>query len=195
MFRFLMLLRLPRGLRRYFDANGSSTWVLLRHGLKAWPVEIVNHEFREVWESFRAAHDLHVDYKLILACEHKWIFLTIMFDRDGQELVFAWSGPNAHYQDLHPPSGNLCIASLPSEFELGLNKPLGLEQMVIRMANRTWTIPIENLYLNVEAFNQFVDAPNLQFLDYLMVLVLHTVIFEVVIFHGHNDSERIYNWF
>lgn len=65
----------------------------------------------------------------------------------------------------------------------------------MRMANRTWTIPIENLYLNVEAFNQFVDALNLQFLDYLMVAMLPTVKFRVVVFHGHNDSERIYDWF
>ncbi|XP_058225519.1 uncharacterized protein LOC131334497 [Rhododendron vialii] len=87
--------------------------------------------------------------------------------------------------------GNLCLLGLVQmrtakicillwEFETRLEQAfevLGLEQMMIRMANRSWTIPIENLYLNVEAFNQFVDASSLQFLDYLMVPVLPTVIF------------------
>ncbi|KAG5553924.1 hypothetical protein RHGRI_011704 [Rhododendron griersonianum] len=175
--------------------------------------------FTSSWLHYGLAHDLQVDYKLILV--RKWIFHTIMFDRDGWELVFAWSGPNAHCQHLHPLLGNLRTASLPSafvaqhtvlefgyfhlprhqlrnEFETRLEQAfevLGLEQIVIRMANRTWTIPIENLYLNVEAFNQFVDALNLQFLDYLMVAMLPTVKFRVVVFHGQNDSERIYDWF
>ncbi|XP_058228342.1 uncharacterized protein LOC131336491 [Rhododendron vialii] len=45
--------RLPRGLCQYFPADGSSTWVLLRHGKKAWSVEIVDHEFRKNWNEFR----------------------------------------------------------------------------------------------------------------------------------------------
>ncbi|KAG5528450.1 hypothetical protein RHGRI_029210 [Rhododendron griersonianum] len=97
--------RLPCLLREYFDANGSSTWILLRHGSRAWPVEVVNHEFHEGWDSFREAHKLEVEYKLILACERKWIFKTIMFDRHDRELVFAWSGPNGYWRDLHPPAG------------------------------------------------------------------------------------------
>ncbi|KAG5521842.1 hypothetical protein RHGRI_034165 [Rhododendron griersonianum] len=63
--------RLPRSLYQHFHSDGSSTWVLLRHGLKAWPVEIVNHEFRKGWDDFRQAHQLEVDHKLILACERK----------------------------------------------------------------------------------------------------------------------------
>lgn len=68
-------------------------------------MEVVNHEFREGWDSFREAHKLGVDCKLILACECKWIFQTIMFDRHDRELFFTWSGPNGHWRDLHPPAG------------------------------------------------------------------------------------------
>ncbi|XP_058192837.1 uncharacterized protein LOC131310057 [Rhododendron vialii] len=39
--------RLPCALCQHFRADGSSTWVLLRHGLKAWPVEIVSPEFHK----------------------------------------------------------------------------------------------------------------------------------------------------
>lgn len=68
-------------------------------------MEIVNGEFRDGWEIFRSAHGLGIDYKLILACEHRWIFNTIMFDRHDKELVFVWSHPNDYWQDMHPPAG------------------------------------------------------------------------------------------
>ncbi|KAG5528369.1 hypothetical protein RHGRI_029142 [Rhododendron griersonianum] len=79
-------LRLPRALHQHFPADRSSTVVLLRHGSKAWPVETVNHEFHKGWDDFRKANELEVNHKLTLACECKWIFHTIMFDRCGWEL-------------------------------------------------------------------------------------------------------------
>lgn len=104
--------RLPRLLRQYFDADGSSSWILLKHGSRAWPVEVVNYQFRNGWDIFRSAHGLGVDYKLTLACEHRWIFHTIMFDRRDKELVFDWSGPNGYWQDIHPPAGECdCLLS------------------------------------------------------------------------------------
>ncbi|KAG5528360.1 hypothetical protein RHGRI_029136 [Rhododendron griersonianum] len=78
--------RLPRALHQHFPADRSSTLVLLRHGSKAWPVETVNHEFHKGWDDFRKANELEVNHKLTLACECKWIFHTIMFDRCGWEL-------------------------------------------------------------------------------------------------------------
>lgn len=41
--------RLPRLLRQYFSVDGLSTWILLKHGSQVWPVEVVNHEFRNGW--------------------------------------------------------------------------------------------------------------------------------------------------
>ncbi|KAI8562223.1 hypothetical protein RHMOL_Rhmol03G0018000 [Rhododendron molle] len=83
---------LPRSLRQQFKADGSSTWFILRHGLKAWSVEIVNHEFRNGWDMFRDAHSLKLDHEVVFECECKWVFHTIMFDADGRELEFDWTG-------------------------------------------------------------------------------------------------------
>ncbi|KAG5536842.1 hypothetical protein RHGRI_024319 [Rhododendron griersonianum] len=44
--------RLPRALWQHFPSDGLSTWVLLKHGSKAWPVEVVNCEFRKGWDDF-----------------------------------------------------------------------------------------------------------------------------------------------
>lgn len=96
---------MPRSLRQHFEADGSSTWVILRHGLKAWPVEIVDHGFRNGWDVFRQAHGLQENHKIVFGCERKWVFHTIMFDADGREIVFDWSGLNGRWQDLPPLTG------------------------------------------------------------------------------------------
>lgn len=70
--------------------------------MKAWSVQIVNHEFRNGWDVFHEAHGLKKKHKVVFACELKWVFHTIMFDADGRELVFDWSGPNGCWQDLPP---------------------------------------------------------------------------------------------
>ncbi|KAG5543599.1 hypothetical protein RHGRI_016370 [Rhododendron griersonianum] len=99
--------RLPRALWQHFPSDGLSTWVLLRHGSKAWPVEVVNCEFRKGWDDFCQAHELQFEHKLILACERKWVFHAVMFDARGYEFVFDWSHPNARWHDLHPPLGEM----------------------------------------------------------------------------------------
>lgn len=107
-------------------------------------------------------------------CERKWIFHTTIFDTDGCELSFDWSGPAGRWQDLPPPSGNLRTACLPSvlvdshavlkfiyfnvygpdlrsEFNFRLRhvfEMLELEQMEIKMGSRTWIIPVQNLQVN-----------------------------------------------
>ncbi|XP_058200387.1 uncharacterized protein LOC131315260 [Rhododendron vialii] len=206
---------------------------------------------------------LQVDQKLILMCERKWIFHTVMFDEHGLELVFDWSGPNGMVAGmicpLLPVSTSIfqftlafcriffpfllgfpcvvkshlrtcvflffldglqttclpslvtahnavvnffistCIAlSYKMNLRLASNMPsrcLALEQMVIRMAACTWTIPIQGLHLNVGAFNEFAASLNSQFLNHIMVVMLPTVEFWVIVFDGHYDSERIYAWF
>ncbi|XP_058217257.1 uncharacterized protein LOC131328317 [Rhododendron vialii] len=187
--------RLPRALCQYFPADGSSAWVVLRHGKKAWSVEIVSHEFRRNWNEFHQAHQLEVDHRIVFSCERKWIFHTAMFGKDGYELLFDWSGPAGRWQDLPPPSGNLHTACLPSilvdshavlkfiyfnvygpdlrsEFNLRLRHVFGmlaLEQMEIKMGSRTWIIPVQNLQVNIEAFNQFATALFVQCLNHVMI--------------------------
>lgn len=99
--------KLPIGLRKYFPANGASTWIVLRHGFRAWPVEVVNFEFREGWDTFRQVHHLKTGFKVTMSCERKWIFHTAVFDANDRELDFKWSAPNLQWQEFHPPPG-LC---------------------------------------------------------------------------------------
>ncbi|KAF7140258.1 hypothetical protein RHSIM_Rhsim06G0102400 [Rhododendron simsii] len=154
------------------------------------------------------------EHKLILACERKWVFHAVMFDVHGYELVFDWSRPNGRWHDLHPPLDNARTAALPSafmahhtvlkflcfnvygldlhtEFEAQLKavfKMLSLEQMVLRMANCTWTIQIEDWKLNVQQFNQFAAALHVQFLNHVMVTILPSIEFVVIVFDGRYDS-------
>lgn len=72
---------------------------------------------------------------------------------------------------------------------------LDLEQMVVKMANRTWIIPIQDLRLNVDAFNQLAASLHVQFLNHIMFVMLPTVEFRMIVFDGRYDSERIYDWF
>ncbi|KAF7148756.1 hypothetical protein RHSIM_Rhsim03G0100300 [Rhododendron simsii] len=163
---FSFLQRLPRALCQYFPADGSSAWVLLRHGKKAWSVEIVNHEFCKNWNEFRQAHQLEFDHRIVFLCKRKWIFHTTMFDKDGYELLFDWSGPAGRWQDLLPPSGNLHTACLPS---------------ILVDSHAVVKFIYFNVYgpdlrsVNVEAFNQFAAALFVQCLNHVMVVMLPTV--------------------
>ncbi|KAI8535134.1 hypothetical protein RHMOL_Rhmol10G0151900 [Rhododendron molle] len=74
------------------------------------------------------------------------------------------------------------VLNLGHKFETHLKhifKMLTLEQMVIRMAARTWTIPIQGLHLNIGAFNKFTASLNSQFLNHIMAVMLPTVEFHV----------------
>lgn len=72
---------------------------------------------------------------------------------------------------------------------------LALEQMVVKMADRTWVVPIQDLCLNVDAFSQLAASLYVQFLNHIMVVMLPAVEFWVIVFDGRYDSERIYDWF
>lgn len=86
--------RLPQGIRRYFPYNGPPTWVLLKHGCRAWPVEIVGRQFCNGWSTFRELHGLKGGFKFILTAERRWIFDTVILDENEGEMVFDWIGPN-----------------------------------------------------------------------------------------------------
>ncbi|KAF7129518.1 hypothetical protein RHSIM_Rhsim10G0074900 [Rhododendron simsii] len=44
--------KLPKGLCSYFPADGASTWIMLRHGFRAWPVEECEARLNEVFHIF-----------------------------------------------------------------------------------------------------------------------------------------------
>ncbi|KAG5521715.1 hypothetical protein RHGRI_034062 [Rhododendron griersonianum] len=73
-----------------------------------------------------------------------------------------------------------CNHLISLEFELRLKQVFciyDIEEMVIRMADRVWTVPIDDLCLDAQIFSNFVAALQLQFLDYLLVIMLSTVEF------------------
>lgn len=100
--------RLPVGLRRHFLPSGPPTWILVVHGYRIWPIEVIDQRFGDGWDKFRAVHQLKADFKVIFACERKWIFHTVILDENDHEVRFHWSCQNMHRRQLHPPRGT-CI--------------------------------------------------------------------------------------
>ncbi|KAG5540522.1 hypothetical protein RHGRI_020663 [Rhododendron griersonianum] len=213
--------KLPIALRKYFPGNGASTWIILRHGFRAWPVEVVNFEFHEGWDAFREVHHLNTEFKVTMSYERKWIFHTALFDENDCELVFKWSAPNLQWQDFHPPPANLrttCLTSLVAkhqtmlkfgfwclpgqelhlECEARLNEVFevfDLEDMVIHMGNRAWEVAIQNLKLDVDEFSEFWNALKMELLDYILIIMLPTAEFYVIVFDTSNEAEKVYSWF
>lgn len=61
------------------------------------------------WSEFCAIHRLGNGYKVILSCEQKWIFNTIILDENDNdnEDRYDWSeGQNRYWRELHLPQGN-----------------------------------------------------------------------------------------
>ncbi|KAI8549554.1 hypothetical protein RHMOL_Rhmol06G0033700 [Rhododendron molle] len=107
---------LPNDLRNYFPGGGVSTWILIRHGFRVWPIEVVNFQFGEGWDTFSETHNLKFGIKITMPCQRKWIFHTAIFDESDQELVYRWAGPNLQWREFHYPPVNLRIAFLPFTF-------------------------------------------------------------------------------
>ncbi|KAF7145554.1 hypothetical protein RHSIM_Rhsim04G0025800 [Rhododendron simsii] len=170
--------RLPQGIRRYFPYNGPPTWVLLKHGCRAWPVAIVGCWFCNGWSTFHELHGLKGEFKFILTAERRWIFDTVIIDENEGEMVFDWTGPN-----LEPYSCGQVF------------RIYDIEEMVIRMADWAWTVPIDDLRLDAQIFRVFVAALQLEFLDYLLVIMLSTVEFRLLVIRKDVDTEKIYPCF
>ncbi|KAI8567947.1 hypothetical protein RHMOL_Rhmol02G0160700 [Rhododendron molle] len=209
--------KLPNGLRACFPADGASTWIILRHGFRAWPVEVINFEFREGWDTFRDDHALRPEFKLIMSCERKWIFHTTILNENDQELVYHCIPVMVFSCAL----ANLRTACLPSaiakhrtmlkfgfwylpgqilrlECEAHLNEVFGvfaLEDIVIHMANRTWEIKVQDLKLDVTEFDQFWHALDMELLDYLLIIMLPNAEFQVIVFDTSDEIEKICAWF
>lgn len=70
-----------------------------------------------------------------------------------------------------------------------------LEEMVIRMGNRAWAVPIDDLHLDAQRFADFIGVLQLEFLDYLVVIMLPTAKFRVVVICEDVDVEKLYAWY
>ncbi|KAI8548027.1 hypothetical protein RHMOL_Rhmol07G0240800 [Rhododendron molle] len=212
----------PDGLLSSFEGIGRTTWILIKHGCKAWPIQVVNAVMQRGWHEFRTAHALTTNYKLILACERRWIFNAIILDQNDVEVSYDWTMLlNEHWRTFHSSEGNFVTACLPStihrnlsllksgywciphtnylrEFQTRLQpvlEDLNLEVISVRMGNRTWSISAHDAQLNAAMFNIFFDALGIQLYDYVLIILLPNLDVRVVILDSPNDRERIYDWF
>ncbi|KAI8543778.1 hypothetical protein RHMOL_Rhmol08G0244800 [Rhododendron molle] len=100
-------------------------------------------------------------------------------------------GTVLQFGHLHLP-----IVQLRLDFEVRLKEAFqefDLEEMVIKMGHRVWNVPINDLQLDAEVFDEFLDALDLSYLDFLLVLMLPTLEFQVVVFPMDYDVDRIYS--
>ncbi|KAI8542238.1 hypothetical protein RHMOL_Rhmol08G0122900 [Rhododendron molle] len=209
------------GLRASFEGIGRTTWILIKHGCKAWPIRVVDGVMQNGWREFRTAHAITTNYRLILACQRKWIFNAIILDQNGVEVSYDWTMLlNEHWRQFHDLQGYFVTACLPSTIQQNLPlmtsgywympqtnhledfqhrlqavlDDLNLEVISVRMGNRTWSISINNGHLNGIMFNQLLDALQLQLYDYVFIVILPNLDVRVVILDHANDKERIYEW-
>ncbi|KAG5516518.1 hypothetical protein RHGRI_037286 [Rhododendron griersonianum] len=149
--------RLAQGLRQYFPYHGPATCVSVRHGYLAWPIEVVGHHFANGWPTFRKLHGLKI-LQFVYSCIYAFV------------LVFGFCSRNLSTSCL--PSlisavqsvmkfGHLRLPGqqLHHEFKVRLKEVFrvyNLEEMVIKMANRTCAVPIDNLHLDAQTFIDFL---------------------------------------
>ncbi|KAI8556051.1 hypothetical protein RHMOL_Rhmol05G0222600 [Rhododendron molle] len=184
---------LPEGLRASFEGIGRTTWILIKHGCKAWPIRVVNGVMQNGWHEFRTAHAITTNYRLILACQRKWIFNAIILDQNGVEVSNDWTMLlNEHWRQFHDLQGKQ-FKDFQDKLQTMLDD-LNLEVISVRMGNRTWSISINNGHLNGAMFNQLLDALQLQLYDYVFIAMLPNLDVRVIILDHANDRERIYEW-
>lgn len=63
------------------------------------------------------------------------------------------------------------------------------------MGSCVWNIPINDLQLDVQMFDQFFGVLDLGWLDFILVVMLSTMEFQVVVFPLDHDIDRVYGWF
>lgn len=214
---------LPLGLQPFFPQENVSTWIVIRHGNRVWPILVVGRlMFNNTWDEFCDFHGLKIGYRVVFACERRWVFNTFLFNENGEQMTYNWTDPADAFQQLYPVPDNLHTACLPSVFEhdASLTKflceyttddalqqaftrylnsyieELNVEALVFKAANKTWTIPLMNdRQLNVVAFSNFCTDLLLQPFDFLLVGVCFDQIGRVIIFRSSDGTEKIMaNW-
>lgn len=91
----------------YVQVHNRTIWVVLRHGSKSLPVRVVNIVMQYGLSEFCSVHQFRNGYKLILSCEWRWVFNTIILDEDDNEVRYDWSKRlNPYWQELHHAQGD-----------------------------------------------------------------------------------------
>lgn len=211
---------LPLALRLTYEFDNTTKWIVFRNGPKAWPVEIVDNKFGRGWPEYRGAHGLDTGYKIILSCERRWIFNTIIFNENDTEVRYYWTNRGFELKNLHPPPGGLRTGCLPSNLQNQIT-PLKfgviygprvdllrkfqdclarfveffqLPEIVVKMAQKTWTITVENMRLQPLGFQEFISAIGLEYFDYIVVAVSPAFELQVVVIGTGDHQERHYEW-
>ncbi|XP_058202828.1 uncharacterized protein LOC131317286 [Rhododendron vialii] len=190
---FAPTMLLPQGLRASFEGIGRTTWILIRHGCKAWPIQVVDGVMRNGWHEFRTAHARTTNYmyRLILACQRRWIFNAIILDQNDLEVSYDWTMLlNEHWREFHALQGHIVTACLPST----------IQQNLLLMKSGYWCMPQTNNLLDFQGRLQTVlddlnlEVISLQLYDYVFITMLPNLDVRVVILDTANDRERIYDW-
>ncbi|KAI8557081.1 hypothetical protein RHMOL_Rhmol05G0306800 [Rhododendron molle] len=162
---FAPTMLLPQGLRSSFEGIGRSTWILLRHGCKAWPIQVVDAVMQNGWRH------------LITGCLPSTILSNLPLIKSGYCCI-----PEVNY-----------LQEFQTRLQPVL-EDLNLQTISIRMGNKSWTISVDNGDLNAAMFNPFLNALQLQVHDYVFIAMLPNLEVRVVVLDAGNDKERIYDW-
>lgn len=71
---------------------------------------------------------------------------------------------------------------------------LNLDEVRIRMANRMWTIPRNNMSMSYPIFREFILELHLRWSDFILVAVLGNHDIRVVVIDGIENWEKNYEW-
>ncbi|KAH7863857.1 hypothetical protein Vadar_022783 [Vaccinium darrowii] len=211
--------RIPSGLAHVFQGQGVGKWILLKHGNKTWSVFVCDNELTCGWEEFCDAHDLRVNYKVVIGCERRWVFEVFVLDDTNISVVYPWSRADHGWQALLPLPGNIVSSCLPSALERQqldlkfmllvtpdvdylmelqncvsqLFRDTGMQEIKIRMGTRAWIVPFVDGGLDSVILGQFVAALELDVFDSVFVTVSPTLELQVIVFDDDN-VERAYEW-
>lgn len=62
--------------------------VLLKNGMKLWPVRATNNQLYDGWSTFWQEHDLQTGFRVIFGAEKKWIFYIIVLDENFNRVYY-----------------------------------------------------------------------------------------------------------
>jgi len=208
--------RMPLGLAQAFQGQGVGKWILLKHGNKSWSVFVCDSEFTRGWGDFCDAHDLQVNYKVVIGCERRWVFEVFVLDNTNISVVYPWSRADHGWQSLLPLPENIVSSCLPSTLERQqldlkfmllvtpgadflmellecgnqLFKGAGVHEIKVKMGTRAWIVPFVDGSLDSVILGQFLVALELDVFDRVFVAVSPTLELQVIVFEN-DGAERI----
>lgn len=99
---------LPFGLRPFFE--GENKLVVVRVGVRVYPVRINNDRFRQGWRTFCREHGLVEHCRVVLSCERRWVFRAIALHRDGTPVPSSYKTVGRPWQQVHPVPGSIVFS-------------------------------------------------------------------------------------